>query len=366
MLNDVVHNQGIPVACTVKGCNYIGKTQLHLTRHMTRHSNERPFPCFVANCEYKAKSKHALWAHLKNFHCKECSSHALQDSKLQAGNCVSCYTCQHMQCADIKPFVCTFQVLSKFRYFPNCTYRSKSKLYLHIHEARHAKVKPHKCHFPQCSFRTALKIRWTEHIKSHDQRRPFPCTFEECNFRAKRKPNLKVHEENHKKDFRIPCPLVGCPYFARHRSTLKSHVGRHAIYPNFKVCPEPGCNYWTTSTNVFGKHEKIHSEGRLLACPLCTKNFTSKASLQQHSFSHTKEKPLQCEYCDYGCYYPICMARHYDRNHQDEVLGSHWPKSVAMCRHCSFLGNHDAILRHTATNHLILLIRLERIRIKTV
>jgi KRAB domain-containing zinc finger protein len=63
--NSTVHHQFKEFPCPHNGCKYKGAQKSDVTRHIAKHSTDKPFPCF---CGKRFKRKLSLNAHTKHEH----------------------------------------------------------------------------------------------------------------------------------------------------------------------------------------------------------------------------------------------------------------------------------------------------------
>ena len=358
-----LHRDDLPLwPCQVEGCAYRGKSGYNLKAHMIKHSTDRPFHCPDVNCSYRGKSQKLLNCHLKNVHCETVKWYNCPLAGCTFKTKHPKYLNKHHSLihadVDTKTFMCSY---------PNCNFRSKTQKGVQDHAtSRHEEIKPYACQVTQCNYRTALKRNLRGHVKIHGQSRPFPCPIERCEFRAKLKSSLKPHLKWHNKDPKFSCPVDGCTYLGRHKALLEAHVKGHRDYPDFRECPVPGCNYWARNPNTFKQHQSVHSSERKFACPFCPKYFGNIHSFERQIFSHTKEKPFKCLYCKYGSPEKKGLMEHYRVHHQGEKLSLEWLPIAVMCKYCSFIGIEELVLKHTASEHSVLTVNLERILLKVI
>ena len=60
------HTGERPFACGVPGCGYAAAQGAHLTCHMRTHTGERPYACGVPGCSYASAQSGALLVHMRS------------------------------------------------------------------------------------------------------------------------------------------------------------------------------------------------------------------------------------------------------------------------------------------------------------
>ncbi len=66
-------------------------------------------------------------------------------------------------------------------------------------------------------------------------------------------------------------------------------------------CPDPNCNKWFVSNKMLKTHLKeFHAKETdpAVKCPVCKKRYSSDARMEEHLIIHTKEKKVQCQFCE--------------------------------------------------------------------
>lgn len=67
--NSAIHFKFKKFACSVKGCKFRAAQKSDLTKHMLKHSNERPHQCHC--CDKTFKAKEAYFTHMRVMHYSE-------------------------------------------------------------------------------------------------------------------------------------------------------------------------------------------------------------------------------------------------------------------------------------------------------
>lgn len=97
-----------------------------------------------------------------------------------------------------------------------------------------------------------------------------------------------------------------------------------------------------TKTNL-KVHKKLHTGDKPFACEYCQKRFATKGVLKQHVYIHTGEKPYQCEHCDRSFTQSKSLVAHKRR---------HTGEKPYPCPHCELhFRTRDALRAHCAVKH---------------
>merc|ERR1712127_300795 len=84
---------------------------------------------------------------------------------------------------------------------------------------------------------------------------------------------------------------------------------------------------YQTKTTLKAHNQIVHLGLKINSCDVCEKSFMNDGHLQRHKLSHTGEKSLKCEYCDYKTAYTQDLNLHTTKIHTKD-LPFH-------CAHCS-------------------------------
>ncbi|OQV13116.1 hypothetical protein BV898_12656 [Hypsibius exemplaris] len=156
--------------------------------------------------------------------------------------------------------------------------------------------KPIKCTFKGCRFATTTNQR----LQSHRDRKHkdpeqglFRCTEAGCSFPGTYTFSMwKRHQQVHKSKKPIPCLVDGCSYDTFRPDNLTAHVQRYHTpldAAEFR-CKEKRCKYLGGT----------------------------KADLERHMFSHTRDWPLGCDYCTFRAYQVSKIKVHKQKMHPKE------------------------------------------------
>ena len=166
------HSGDNPYFCYL--CDMKFKTRTQLNQHMPKHSEEKPFVC--TKCFAGFKWKHALKSHMvvhsntKDHLCDICGYATAHKSQLKA----------HRLIHTGETFKCTVE---------GCTFQALTRLNLKYHMLTHTHEKPHVCRVCSQSFSMIKNLK--RHMLLHTNDRPYKC--EHCSFTSTRFDKLKEH-----------------------------------------------------------------------------------------------------------------------------------------------------------------------------
>lgn len=137
------------------------------------------------------------------------------------------------------------------------------------HESRHPGVSErHTCIYPMCekSFATTNDLKC--HLRRHQGEKLHSC--DQCPERFTEVGNLTKHKTKHSTERRHKCHLCSKTYKRRHH--LREHL-----------------------------RSRFHANEQPYPCTKCDKRFPSRDTLRSDLLIHEREKPFQCESCNFAC-----------------------------------------------------------------
>ena len=252
--------------CTFVGCLFTTKYSKDLTRHMTKHTGEKPFSCHLCGHSFGRQDKlnrhMQLHTGYKPFSCGACSYKAVDRCTLR----------KHMRVhTDERPYHCQI-----------CPYRSKDSSQLTVHLRTHTGDAPFSCQEPDCAATFKTNSDLTRHVRTHTGEKPYKCEY--CDHRVKIKSNLKAHiRVNHRPNEVFKCRLETCDYVTSSRGELREHHKNHdstTAAPDLLSCTF--CNFTTNIRQKLASHAKEHDVARPYKCSYCIYSAKSQAILSSH------------------------------------------------------------------------------------
>jgi len=134
--------------------------------------------------------------------------------------------------------------------------------------------------------------------------KPYYC--KECDQRFKSKRDLTMHIPKHSSEATFVCHVCSKGFKWKH--ALVAHMVTHSAEQKF-LCSD--CGFSTKHQTSFAAHQRQHT-GKTYTCSVqnCEFKTIRKQNLKQHTKTHTKEKPHQCEICGQAFSLAKNMKRH--------------------------------------------------------
>ncbi|KAE8752012.1 hypothetical protein FOCC_FOCC001174 [Frankliniella occidentalis] len=299
-------------SCPNDGCTFQGTSVRDLTRHIRKHTGERPFKC--TECEKTFTRRDKLSAHLrchgnveKTFQCNVCEFACREHSSLII----------HMRRhTDERPYKCQI-----------CDHKARTKSHLNVHLRKHTGDHPYKCKKCGKAFTTSSDL--TRHARLHTGDKPFACPH--CSYAAALKTSLKTHiQQNHMPGVSLICPK--CNMQCQSRKDLRIHIKSHK--DDSKHCSK--CDFIGSTNTALKKHFKIHTPEKLKQSPLLNGKRGILKGHQKKKYSPKKQKkPLEvfsdvysCTYCSASFWREDALEEHIRQHQLDELVGARAPDPV--------------------------------------
>ncbi|XP_066156227.1 zinc finger protein 420-like [Euwallacea fornicatus] len=252
------HAKDIHPGLKVHKCHVCGKDfsrTNHLKRHMTSHSEDKPYSCDICTKSFVRKDHLLQHQKLHDQHeelpCEICGKPFTRADHLAKHKAAKHGIGEKVTIMGEKKFYCDI-----------CQKGFTTEKYRDVHMKAHNGEKKFQCRVCEKAFLS--KSHLTEHMKFHNEHsKKFLCS--ECGQRFIRNDYLVIHMRRHRGEKPFKCRFCG------------------------KGFPR------TTDLTV---HERYHTGEKTHLCTVCGRGFGRAYNLTVHMRTHTGEKPYQCTYCD--------------------------------------------------------------------
>ncbi|CAG2173165.1 unnamed protein product [Oppiella nova] len=182
LLNHLSYKHGM-LSFVCHMCGYKTSKKFYLERHMSIHTDAKPFQC--DECDKFFKTRGILLTHkrqthspLKRFSCDLC------DYKTSNKNSLTTHRSRH---STQKPFRCDVDDCGKYFKTSICLYQHKNV----VHSSDRF-----ECIYPECSRVYHCKKALQQHIAIHEVVVPYKCGINGCVKNFKEKRSLKRHQQS--------------------------------------------------------------------------------------------------------------------------------------------------------------------------
>ncbi|XP_062550108.1 zinc finger protein Xfin-like isoform X2 [Armigeres subalbatus] len=170
--------------------------------------------------------------------------------------------------------------------------------------------------------------------------------------KRKTSPQKPAKSKKMKSKKKFECPEVGCKYSCVLAKTLKTHRRKHekseavdmaGVEIRVEKCARKGgkllykCSRCQTAflkrASVEAHIASVHMDVKRYTCNACGRGFHRSRDLEEHTRTHTGERPFGCpmEGCDYSSSWCTTVYRHVRRHHK-HYTGELTPKAVTKAR----------------------------------
>ena len=290
-----------------------------LTRHMRRHSGEKPFECTV--CSKRFVAADTLAGHMR-IH-SEWKPEACMKQIEAGGIDVS----ERLYDDKQRPHVCTV-----------CNKRFTTTGSLNRHRATHTGENWYSCSY--CGKSYSYKCNLDGHMNIHIGK--YKCT--ECGLCCASNKHLEIHMRRHSRE--ELCKPFLCTVCGKQFSVLQYLVEHSRVHRGEKpyyICHV--CSKEFIHFKNLDDHLKIHTRDKPYKCTFCDKSFHTSSDLQKHKrHVHCSRRPYECTVCGKAFKTSVNLRCHVSSIHTDAKPYS--------CRHCSdCFVCIDQLKRHLLKSH---------------
>ncbi|XP_042317421.1 transcriptional repressor CTCFL isoform X2 [Sceloporus undulatus] len=297
----------MPQCC--RFCTFTSSSLSGLTRHMRKHSDEKPHMCHLCLKAFRTASilRNHVNTHTgtKPYKCSECDMAFVTSGELS----------RHRRYKHTleKPFKCTF-----------CNYCSVEASKLKRHIRSHTGERPYSCTL--CSYASRDTYKLKRHMITHSGEKPFECLI--CKARFTQAGTLKFHVL-HKHGTNVPkyqCPH--CNTTVARKGDLSIHLRNLHSYIEVPL----KCNYCEDAFHeryAFRQHKKTHRNEKRFKCDECNYACKQERHMVMHKRTHTGEKPFVCMSCSKCFRQKQLLTVHFKKYHD-----SSFQSKVFECPQC--------------------------------
>lgn len=307
-------------------CDYQADKRFLLSRHMKRHSDDRPFICSV--CDRGFKTNHTLQNHI-NVHLGR-----------RPHGCSSCES-RFTTPGDLARHIRYKHTHEKRHKCTECDYATVELSKLQRHMRAHTGERPYQC--PHCTYASPDSFKLKRHLRTHTGEKPYECDI--CKSRFTQSNSLKSHKLIHSVDDKPVFQCALCPTTCSRKSDLRIHVQK--LHYSDHPIPCTRCGKELPDRYSYKMHVKTHEGERCYSCDQCNYKSISMRNLEMHKQIHSDVKPFKCDECGQSFRQKQLLSRHSNLYHNENYTPPPKLKKTHTCPYCKRAFAHKGnLVRH--------------------
>lgn len=186
-----------------------------------------------------------------------------------------------------------------------------------------------------CNKALSSKTSLNEHMLTHSNDKQYVCML--CDKPFRNKANLVMHINGHTIHPNHRCKMCGQCF--EDADELDRHVRKHKVLTREYTCRECGQRFRSKQTCWAHLNSHMRAKSKPgLSCDVCGRVLSTKATLKEHMFIHSGEKPFECQLCGKKIRHRANFIIHVQGHslgqpHMCSICGMGFSKKSELCSH---------------------------------